>query len=111
MPAMASNRGRRVIIEPAEEDAKLYERDGRLLLYIGKVTVNDHAVKVVPCRGITEGELQILKWAWLSAPISEDHWRHGPDGWTTHVSVPVDVDDAIAHLLGCADEVERWAAR
>jgi hypothetical protein len=109
---MTSN-GRRFIIETAERDAKLYKSNGRLLLYVGRVTVSGDNLIVTPCRNITDKQLHELV-AWLltgeALPPGPERWREGPDGWTTHVSVRVDVDDAIAEIFAeatagsvCAD--------
>jgi hypothetical protein len=54
---------RRIIIETAERDAKLYKSNGQLLLYIAKVVVNSDTVTMTPLRGITE---------------SDQRHRHGP---------------------------------
>jgi hypothetical protein len=88
-----------IFIAPAEKDAKLYTHNGRLLMYIGRFTVDGEKVTVTPCRNITDRQLRYLvAWAPTCSPEPE-HWREGPDGWTTHVSVRVDLDDAIAQAL------------
>jgi hypothetical protein len=96
----------RIVIKPPEKDAKVHERNGELLMYIGRVTMTDDTLTVVPCRGITDRNLQTL----LDAPVwarrvRPEDWRYGPDGRTTHVSVRVDIDDTIdAILVEVSDE-------
>jgi hypothetical protein len=102
----------RIVIAPAEKDAKLTERDGQLLLYIGRVTMIDDTFTVVPCRGITDRNPQTLRdapdWSRRTRP---EEWRRGPDGWTTHVLVDIDVDETIARALEAADEGDRRSDR
>jgi hypothetical protein len=97
------------IIETAERVAKLYKSNGRLLLYIGRVTVAGDNLIVTPCRNITNKQLRELV-AWLltgeALPPGPERWREGPDGWTTHVSVRVDIADAIAEIFAAEATAE-----
>jgi len=79
-----------LIIEQAQGLAKVYRRDGRTYMYIAKVTLNGRTVTIAPRRHIPPGELEWLKRACTQGeadePCDPDKWRHGPDGWVTHVS-------------------------
>ena len=83
-------------IEPAEDDAGVYERDGKLLMYIGRVTIDGDTVTVVPCRGITERDMRNLRAASKSAPTPTCGGTNLASACTTHVSVRVDIDTVIA---------------
>lgn len=105
---------RRIIIETAERDAKLYKRDGQLLLYVAKVVVNSDTVTMTPLRGITESDISGIVTDLRQRLLAGDEllsprWAEGPDGWfTSHVSARVDVDGAIAQILDeAADTVDR----
>jgi hypothetical protein len=100
----------RIVIEPPEKDAKVHERDGQLLMYIGKVTVGDDTVTVVPCRGITPRNMATLTTADSYLDATREHWFETPEGWTSHVSVPVDIDGTIARMLADADEIDRLSS-
>jgi hypothetical protein len=92
-------------IEPAERDVVNHLLNGREYLYIGRITVNGDDLTVVPCRGITDRELCSLIRA-RKVLYGRDVWVEGPDGRTTYVSVPVDVDKAIEDILAGAEV--RW---
>jgi hypothetical protein len=66
---------------------------------------------VTPCHNITDNQLRELS-AWAQTgealPPEPGRWREGPHGWTTRVSVPVDIDKAISGCL--AESVDDgWA--
>jgi hypothetical protein len=89
-----------IFIAPAEKDAKLYTHNGRLLMYIGRFTVDGEKVTVTPCRKHHRPATPLPRRLGADLlPPEPEHWREGPDGWTTHVSVRVDLDDAIAQAL------------
>jgi hypothetical protein len=98
-----------IIVKPPEKNAKLHTHNGVLLMYIGRVTVNGDTVTVVPCRGITDRDLKKLT---MAHPRPEPgRWTYGPDGWTSHCSVRVDIDDTIASIVECVGEIDSWGTR
>jgi hypothetical protein len=91
-----------IIIKPPEKDAKLHEKNGQLLMYVGRVTVATDNLTVTPCRNITDKQLrELVAWVRTGKPLPPEpgRWREGPDGWTTHVSRPVDVDGTITRCV------------
>jgi hypothetical protein len=102
-----------IVVAPADRDTKLYEENGKLFMYEGRVTVTAGKVTVTPCRNLTDKQLRELV-AWVRTgeafPPERPRWSEGPEGWTTHVSVPVDIDKAIAR---CVEATERagWEQR
>ena len=60
------------VLQP-ESDAKVHERDGELLLYIGKVAVDGDTMTIVPCRNITERNFDTLKGVDDWGPRSDPH--------------------------------------
>jgi hypothetical protein len=89
------------------------EEGGTLYTYVGRITVALLDTTVTPNRGITDKQLRELV-AWLRTgeplPPEPQGWREGPNGWTTHVSIPVDVDGAITCCIE-ADEADRRSTR
>lgn len=80
----------RLIIEQAEGLAKVYRKNGKTYMYIAKVALNGGTVTITPRRHIPPGELEWLKQACTlgeaDKPCEPEKWKHGPDGWVTHVS-------------------------
>lgn len=83
----------RVIVSPAQGKAKIFRRDGNVLMYIAKVTLKDRVVTILPRQHIPMGELEWLRGACSQGeadePCEPDKWEHTPDGWVTHVSTVV----------------------
>ncbi|MDT5052956.1 MAG: hypothetical protein QOF66_1322 [Mycobacterium sp.] len=91
-----------IVIKPAEKDAKLHEKNGQLLMYVGRVTVTTDELAVTPCRNITDKQLrELVAWVRTGKPLPPEpgRWREGPNGWITHVSVPVDIDGTITRCI------------
>lgn len=102
LPDLSHAPGTRISVAPADKDAKLHEDNGKLFMYVGRITVTTDNLTVTPCRNISEKQLRELV-AWVrtgkALPPEPGRWRQGPNGWTTHVSVPVDGDEAIGRAL------------
>lgn len=80
----------RVVVEPVSGDTKVHRAGGKLLLYIGKVTVDHHGnVTITPRRNISAAHMDILVHANDHLPRTREYWVESPQGWTTYVSVPV----------------------
>src|SRR3982074_2811205 len=89
-----------ILVAPPEADAKIHEVDGKLVLYVSKLTVALLATTVTPCRNITDKQLrELVAWAREAPSPEPERWRERPNGWVTYVSVPVDFDDAVARIL------------
>jgi hypothetical protein len=103
-----------IVVASADKDAKLHQENGKLLMYVGRVTVATDKLAVTPCRNITDKQLRELV-AWVrmgeAFPPEPGRWREGPDGWTTHVSVPVDIDKVIGRALHEAEAVHNVGGR
>src|SRR3954464_9383488 len=88
----------RVIVSPAQGKAKIYRRDGKVLMYIAKVTLKDRVVTITPRQHIPTEELEWLIRACSQGeadePCEPEKWKHGPDGWVTHVSAALPYREA-----------------
>lgn len=82
-----------LVIRPAQGTAKVYRKGGRVLMYVAKVNVHQGTVTITPRHGASEAQLALLKAVCTrgdaDVPCQPESWNHGPDGWTTHVSLPV----------------------
>lgn len=80
----------RVIVSPAQGRAKIFRRDGNVLMYIAKVTLKDRVVTITPRQHIPIEEVEWLRRACSQGeadePCEPDRWEHTPHGWVTHVS-------------------------
>jgi hypothetical protein len=103
-----------IFVAPADKDAEIHARNGQLFMYVGRITVALETT-VTPCRNITDTQLrELVAWVRTGEPLPPEPplWREEPNGWTTHVSEPVDIDAAIAVTLAeSADQIDGWSTR